>query len=132
MSKIGPAIFRLAGGRNVLYVDTLSIRGVDLSGATLKMQVRLYPDAPSTPLIDLAMAASNAQGLSVTVTTDDDAIPTSVIQIRINKTTMQGMPATNPLGEDAELAYDLTVSGGGFDEGIWFKGPFVVEGSVTR
>lgn len=121
----------LAGGRNVSFKDTITIEGADLSAATLRMQVRLYPDAAGAALVDLTETASPAQGLSVSVDVSG-LLPVSTIEIRMDKATMQALPAAKKLGGDRELAYDLVVSGGGFDEAIWFEGSFTVEGSVTR
>lgn len=129
---IRPATLPLAGSRNVPFSDTITVVGADFSGAaTFRMQVRLYPDAPGVPLIDLTEAALPADGISMTGSLAN-GVYTSVLTITISKATMQTLPAGTADNPNVELAYDIVISGGIFTEAVWFRGPFTVEGSVTR
>lgn len=128
---ITPANLPLRGGRNVTFLDSIQIEGVSLAEATALMQIRLYPDAPGSALIDLTETAPGSQGLSISVE-ETDGVPTSTITIQIARTAMQALPPPPEAGGDTELAYDIVVTGGAFPEAIWFKGSFIVEGSVTR
>src|SRR5687768_9243912 len=79
----------------------IEFRGIDLTGATFTMQVRDTPDAPGLR-IGLVTSVSPAEGISVTVTTVD-GIPYSTVQIRINESTMEALPAAAEYGDDLDL-----------------------------
>jgi hypothetical protein len=129
---IRPATLPLAGGRYEPFVYTIALEAIDLTGATLAMQVRLTPDAPGVPLVDLVLADPPAQGLSFTVN-NAGLIPVSTVKVRINETTMEGMPAASEVGLDTVLAYDLQVTRPGVHEKVrYFRGPFTVEAGVTQ
>ena len=104
--------------------------GYDFTGETFKSEVRAYRDAPDPALITLANAASPGEGISVTVVTTD-GVPTSTVQIRINETTVEGLPFTNPKGTDLELVWDLVI-GAGSAKTRWLEGPFIVHGGSTQ
>lgn len=120
------------------YRDFIEVRGVDLTGATLAMQLRLYRDAPGDPLVSLATTASPAEGLSVEVATVD-GMPVSTIWIRINETTIEGvLPFTvtagspnRKAGSDVTLAHDIVLSGTGIPKARWFQGTATIEAGVT-
>lgn len=112
---------------NKIEVDFV---GYDFTGQTFKAQVRAYQDAPDPALITLENAASPGEGISVTVVTTD-GIPTSTIQLRINETTVEGLPFSNPKGTDLELVWDLTI-GSGSAKTRWLEGPFIVHGGSTQ
>ena len=46
-----PGRLDLAGGRWVPFVQTLTFKGINLTGATFALQVRLTPDTPGPPLV---------------------------------------------------------------------------------
>lgn len=99
------------------FVERIGVKGAVLSDATLAMQIRLYPDAPGSPLVDLATVVSTAQGLSV-ITATSGKLTISVIQTRTNETTIEALPpfpsnGTEP-GQPVVLAWDMLVSGGGY------------------
>lgn len=128
-----PAEQPLLAGRWEPFVDTFVIEALDLTGATLVMQVRKHWDAAGAPLVDLAPAASNAQGLSFTVDTSG-VLPISTIQVRINETTVEALPFSVPArGGNAELVYDLQVTLPGVHEKRrYFRGPFIVVPGGTQ
>ncbi|HYI43721.1 MAG TPA: hypothetical protein VD768_08885 [Sphingomicrobium sp.] len=128
---IKPATLPLSGGRFVPFVYTIALEGEDLTDATMEMHVRHAADVGGDPLVDLDLAAANAQGLSFTVDTSG-AEPVSTIQIRINETTMEGMPAADETGEDAVFAYDLQITRSGHPKAVFFRGTFTVEAGVTQ
>lgn len=114
------------------FVYQIDFEGLDFTGATMAMQVRLYRDAPSAALVSLVNAASNAEGLSLTVATVDDA-PVSTIQIRINETTAEALllNAGKP-GDDIRLVYDLHITGGGFPKTRWIEGDLIIRAGATQ
>ena len=92
-------------------VRTIVFRGLDLTGVALAMQVRLAPDTPGAPLIDLALVTvANAQGLRFTGVTNDGGVPVSTVVLRINETTMKDATKVPYFGEPGAatvLAYGL-------------------------
>jgi hypothetical protein len=129
---IRPANLPLRGGRWEPFVYTIDMPGVDLTGATLGMQVRQYPDQPGAPLVSLEQVPPPAQGITFSVLNG-----TSTIKIRINETTMEGLLplSANPDREpgDIELHYDIQVARPGVHEKArYFRGTFTVEAGVTQ
>lgn len=114
------------------FVYQIDFEGLDFTGATMAMQVRLYRDAPGAPLISLGNAASNAEGLSVSVETVDNA-PVSTVQIRINETTAEALllNAGKP-GDDVRLVYDVHITGGGFPKTRWLEGALIIRAGATQ
>lgn len=130
-----PGHWPLRARRWVPFVELIPFVGIDFTGATFVAQVRLYPDAPGDPLISLANAAANAQGVSVSVTFDDDGLPTSWVQLRINETTIEDtLPFTGAghPGRDVTVAWDLIAIGGGYPKSVWLEGPFNIAPGVSR
>lgn len=117
------------------FAEKIGVRGTDLSGATLRMQLRLYRDAPGPALVDLVNAHPNGQGLSVAVETQD-GVPTSTIQIRVNETTIEQLlpyPASGAEpGAEVALVWDMLVSGAGFAKARWFEGAFTIVPGATQ
>lgn len=131
---ITPGKLDLVAQRWTPYVYVIDFPGLDFTGATMAMDVRLYRDAPGAALVALGNAASNAQGLSVSVATEDD-VTTSSVQIRINETTLEALllnstPAAH--GKDVGLVYDLHITGGGFIKTRWIEGSFTVRAGATQ
>lgn len=101
-------------------VRTIRIHGLDLApiknttaagGQDLLMQVRLAPDTPGDPLINLPLVATtNTEGLRVTDVTVADGVPVSTIELRINEPTMEGLPFEGEVGDPASFAYGLQVT----------------------
>lgn len=116
------------------FVYVIDFEGLDFSAATFASEIRLYRDAPGAALISLANAASNAQGVSVSVTTDG-AVPTSHVQLRINETTLEALllnstPAAH--GKDVRLVWDIHITGGGFIKTRWLEGDFTILAGATH
>ncbi|WEK42993.1 MAG: hypothetical protein P0Y64_16870 [Candidatus Sphingomonas colombiensis] len=107
--------------------------GVDLTGATLRAQVRGYRDAPGAPLVDLSNAALGMQGLSVTTTVDNEtSIATSTVGMAINEVAIESLVKTNPTGGDLCLVWDLHISLAGFDKRRWIAGAFTIRAGATQ
>lgn len=129
---ITPGRLDLSVQRWTPFVYQIDFEGLDFTGATMAMQVRLYRDAPGAPLISLGNAASNAEGLSLSVATVAGA-PVSTVQIRINETTAESLllNAGKP-GEDVRLVYDLHITGGGFPKTRWIEGALTIRAGATQ
>lgn len=109
---------------------TIDFVGQDFTGQTFKSEVRSYQDAPDPALISLANAASPGEGISVSVATVG-GVTTSTVEIRINETTIEGLPFTNPRGTDFEAVWDLVI-GSGSAKTRWLEGVFTVHGGSTQ
>ena len=98
----------------------------DLTGGSAYMQVRVLPDAPGDPLIDLAPAALYSPGTYISVSGTD-----SSIRIQINEPEMRALPAAAETGTDLTLYYDLIIEHGG-QKYVLVRGKFVVIAGVTQ
>lgn len=149
-----PGRLDLEGGRWVPFVHTLTMRGVDLTGATFAMQVRLTGDASGSALVDLATVATAAEeGVRLiyggTDTIDNhiaagrlsevpdgsaggDSLALTQLGIRINETTMEGLPFPTERGDDATLAWDMHITPSGALKQVWLEGSFTVKAGVTQ
>lgn len=129
---ITPGKLDLVAQRWTPYVYVIDFPGIDFTGATMAMDVRLYRDAPGAAQIALTNAASNAQGLSVSVATVSGVV-TSSVQIRINETALEDLllSAAGP-GKDVALVYDLHITGGGLPKTRWVEGSFTIRAGATQ
>lgn len=149
-----PASLPLSGGRWVPFVEVLRLRGIDLTGADFRMQIRLYPDAPGDPLLDIGAVSSAAeQGLRMiyagSETIDQhvaaarldsvppgslggDTLTMTILEIRIFDTTMSGLPYPPERGDDNALSHDIHITPANSFAQTWFAGPFNVLSGVTK
>lgn len=122
----------LGGRRWEAYVKTLRFAGVDLTGATFLMDLRLYRNAPGAPALALRTVTNgNAEGLRLVAVEQVDGRPVSVVSIKINETTIEGLPYIGEAGADAVLVYDLQVDRPGGYKRVWLEGEFWVLAAVT-
>ena len=149
-----PGKLDLAGGRWVPFVCTLRMKGVNLTGADYRMQIRLTFDALGAALIDIgAVATAAEQGVRLiyggtdTITNHVTAgrlasIPAgslgsaslalSLVGIRINETVMEAMPFPGERGQDAILAWDIHITPAGGIKQKYLGGIFTVEAGATQ
>ena len=130
-----PVVEDLYAYRWTPFLELFPIEGIDLTGATLAMEVRPYRDAPGSALITLAPAVSSAEGLSLSVATAG-GIPTTTIAVRINETTIEALlpfPASGvEPGANVSLVYDMHITATGLGKRRWFEGAFIVVPGVTH
>jgi len=146
--------YDLAADRWVACVRTLSFVGKDLTGATFASHVRLTKDATGAPLVTLGNAASAAaEGLRVinvaTATIAQhiangwltvpppgyeltDTVTITQVGLRINETTMEGLPFPAERGQDATLQWDLHITPTGKDKDKYLGGDFIVKAGATE
>lgn len=110
---------------------TIDFVGYNFTGATFLAEFRTFRDAPNPALISLSNATSPSQGISVSVATVG-GIPTSTVEIRIDETTIEGLPFTNPRGAGFGLVWDLVIIGGGLPKSRWIEGNALVHGGSTQ
>lgn len=93
-------------------VWTMRFIGWDLTGVDLRMQVRMRPDTPGAPLIDLGTVTSDsAEGLNLAGVTTEGGVPVSEVRGRIDKSTMDNLPYLGEVGDDAVFAYSIALDG---------------------
>jgi hypothetical protein len=120
------------------FFQTLTFKGVDLTGATLHAQIRQTADAVGDPLIDLPQTSTaGAEGLRFVGVDSSGIVPVSTIEMRILAATMADSskapePPLSRLGTNVALAWDLVVTPSGGDKQRWLYGPFIIVAGVTR
>lgn len=147
----------LQADRDLWFVsDPIVFTEEDWTGGTFRMQVRLEPDMPGSPLASLATVTTAVQGVQLTYAGSDtvanhiaagrmtaqdastlgyattDTLTLSIVVLRINSTTMSAMPAAPETGDDLTLYYDLLATVAPLPEQKRLYGPFVVKGTVTQ
>ncbi len=122
----------LGGRRWQRYGKTLRFAGVDLTGADMRLQIRLYRNAPGTPVIDLSTVTNgNAEGLRLIGVEQVNGKPVSTVALVINETTMESTPFMGEAGDDSMFAYDMQVTPAGGYKQVWLEGEFWVLAAVT-
>lgn len=110
----------------------LRFKRLDLTGAEMRVQVRLYPDAGGAPLIALSnVSEPRVLGLWLRDVEVVDGQPLSVVEFFIPEALIEGLPNTE-LGQDLELAWDMTIKPIGGVEQKRLFGPFTVIAGVTK
>jgi hypothetical protein len=149
-----PAAIDIEADRWVACIRELPIVGADLTGAELAMHVRLIPDATGDPLVSLGtVSTSTAQGLRVAYAGTDtvnnhiaagrlreapsglagaDAVAVTVLGIRVNETTMEGLPFPDERGDTVTLAYDIHITPAGGTKDKYAGGSFIVRPGATQ
>lgn len=130
---IYPGVLALRCFDTLGFDDGISIIGIDLTGAEVLMQVRLYPGAAGDPLIALEMVedVSIDEGLDVSVDFSP-GYPVSTIRWRIDRGTIGNLPQPAKAAADSVLAYDIITTGVGFEQCALVRGDFIVERGVTE
>ncbi|MDB5733213.1 MAG: hypothetical protein JWQ03_3108 [Variovorax sp.] len=133
---ITPGTLNLRAGRHVPFTYTMDFVGIDLTGADLQAQVRLKPDTPGSPLIDLPDGVlSGATGLRFLSVSTTDGIPTSIVTMFITEADMEDgakVPSAVEPGDDVTLSWDMQITPSGGVKSVYLRGAFIVEGGVTQ
>ena len=149
-----PAGLDIRADRWVACIRTMAFVDFDFTDAEFSAQVRAVPDVSGTPLVDLATVGSAAsEGVrliyagSATVTAHMAAgrlpevppgmegstvVTVSQLGIRINETTMEGLPFPGEYGDDKLLYWDLHITPSGGIKDKYAGGQFVVRAGVTQ
>lgn len=149
-----PARYNIGADRWVACIRSFSFIGVDFTDAVFAAQVRLTGDAIGSPLVDLATVGSGAsEGVYLTYGGTDtianhiaagrlyevpdgyqstDSVALSVVGLRINETTMEGLPFPGERGDDAELVWDMHITPSGGIKDKWIGGDFIVRAGATQ
>lgn len=129
-----PGTLTLTVYRNVPFLDSIRFVGLDFTGGTFAMQVRLLPGTAGDPLLSLTNATAGLQGLSVAVT-EESGLDVSTLTIQIDEATIDALlPASSngqKAGTDVALFYDLIITGAGLPKTRWLEGSFIIAEGVT-
>jgi hypothetical protein len=121
----------IGADRYTACVRTIRLVGIDATNANPRMQVRLIEDTPGLALVDLQQQqVKTAEGLFIESVVIENGVPVTTLLVRINKTTMKGLPYAGELGSATTLAYDLIGTFGG-DERRLIYGNLVILPGVT-
>lgn len=114
------------------FVETIDFVGLDLTGATMKMQVRDRKDGGFVRA-DLTTVPSNGtEGVSLVSVVTTAGVPTSRLSIRINEPTMEAMSAATEPGEDAQIWWDIHITPAGGVKFVALEGPFIIMAGSTQ
>jgi len=143
----------MSADRWVACIRTFAFVGLDFTGATFASHVRLTKDAVGAPLVTLANASAGAEGIRVIAVTTatvaehiaagridsvppgytlTDTIAVSEVGLRINETTMEGLPFPPERGDDALLAWDMLITPSGGIKDKYLGGDFIVRAGATQ
>lgn len=111
------------------FKHIIEFQRVDLVGMDARLQVRSRFDQAGLPLIDLVVTPSG-EGISIYAGTAPGMTSTNV-EIRINETTIEGLPFADPRGGEWRGVWDLHV-GTGVTKKRWLQGAFVVRPGATQ
>ena len=117
-------------GRYVPYTDYLEIEGYDFTGATVKAQVRDRKNGGQVRADLAQVTTAAAEGIRIDDVVVTEGVPTTRIAWRVNETTMEAMPKTDP-GADVELWFDIHLTPIGELKFVLLGGRFLVEAGVT-
>lgn len=151
---ITPGRYDIGADRWVACIRTFAFLGLDFTGAVFVTHVRLTPDATGSPLVSLATVGSlAAEGISLLYAGTDtitnhvtaarlgeipdgfvgtDSVTLSQIGLRINETTMEGLPFPAERGDDAVLAWDMHITPSGGVKDKYIGGTFTVRAGATE
>jgi len=131
---INAAQVALTANRWTPFAYIIAVQGVDLTNANLHAQVRLYPNAPGTPVIDLPPVTDpTVLGVRLMAVDTTGALPISYIRLQIPGASLgSALPSGDEISDDLTLAWDMVVTLPGYTEARWLYGPFTVAAGVTQ
>jgi len=133
---IHPGTRDLVAQRFTPFIHAIDFIGYDFTGATFKMEVRQYRDQAGAALISLIGASAGSEGISVSVATDDDGIPTSTVTIQIDEATLEAvLPYPDSgvkAGSDVALVWDIHITPSGGTKTRWLQGAFILAAGATQ
>lgn len=93
------------------YEYPIRVIGIDLTAATLALDVRLQGDTPGSPLIALRRVTTAVEGIRIAGVAVVDGTPISDVRIRIERPSLQGLDYTGDFGEAAQFEYAFLIAG---------------------
>ncbi|MBB3910828.1 sialate O-acetylesterase [Sphingomonas desiccabilis] len=123
----------MAFRRNNVRTFTIRLKGVDLTGKTMRQQVRLAPDTPGAPVIALeTVTSATAEGLRLAAVEVVDGAPVSTIIGRYNLTTMRDkLPYGGEVGDDYPMVHEIEIDGKTRFYGRWVARATVLDSEAA-
>lgn len=124
----------LAGARSVpMTAPELEFifEGFDLTDATFRLEVRDRRNGGQLRAGLDTVTTSAAEGVQLLSVDTADGVTTSIVHARINETTMEAMPESDP-GEDETIWWGLHITPSGGVKFEAFEGPFTIKASAVE
>lgn len=127
----------IRANKRVPFDDDIVLLGVNYSAAAFAMEIRNEPGDQGAALVTLGTTAAPAQGISCAYNAgfvDPETgvvVGASLIRIRINEATLEGLPYDSDPAEPRTYYYDLHVTPSGGKKYVFCAGSFVVQPGVT-
>lgn len=130
----------LSGDRWTPFDAIIRFEGIDLTNAVMEAHIRQDFDSPGSPLVDLdTVLTANTQGIRLLSVVTENGAKVSTVQMRVNETTMEGLPTADELGKDAKLAWDILINPSAVlnthlpaVKQRYLRGSFTVEAGATQ
>jgi hypothetical protein len=95
-----------------VYEFPLRVIGPNLTGVSVRAQVRIERDTPGAPLVALELVTNgNAEGIRLASATLVDGRWINDLRVRLNKSTRQALPYSGELGDATALRWALAIAG---------------------
>lgn len=133
-------VFPIVIDKRAPQLVTIAYVGPDYSSAAFLMEIRQNPGDTGTPLVSLATAAANAQGLSAVFDSafefvdNDGALvtaPATIVTVRLNESTTEGLALGTPRKKPTQLHYDMHINPVGGRKFVAVRGAFVIDPGTT-
>ena len=134
-----PAIIPLTANKRVPFDQTIALMAWNLTGATLKMEIRAQPGGQGAALVTLNTVAPPAQGLSIAwdaaYPDPDGVLPAgaSLLRILIDETVLEGLSYNVDPAKPLPLWYDIHVTplDTALSKFVYSSGEFFIDPGVT-
>lgn len=126
----------LTAWKRTPYGEDIAFIGPDWTGDDLKMEIRNLPGDTGDPLVSLARVSGSGEGLSTDydpaypVPRTTTTAPATILTIRVNETTLEGLLPAAPTSAPLQLFYDVHV-GNGSAKRVVIQGTFTISPGVT-
>lgn len=123
--------------KRVPYDDVIPKMGVDYTGYTPLMHVRLEPGQTGTPLITLGASTAGSQGIAISYDADypdpfgELSDGATIVQIIIDEATLEALALNTPASTPLVLYYDIHLTPSAGKKFIYCEGTFTIPPGVT-
>lgn len=122
--------------KRVPFDNVLPVIGIDYTGASFAMHVRNDYGDTGDPIIEIGDSVSGSEGLSVTYgdyadPVTGETVQASIIRIKINETTIEGIDLAVDEADDLRLVYDIHLTPSGGSKFVLCRGPFIITPGST-
>lgn len=123
----------LRGARSAALIATIVIDGVDLTGATFRLEVRDRRDGGELRAGLDTVSSAASEGVRIVDVDTSGALPVTTLSIRFNETTMEAMPTEgngSEPGDDMPLWWGMHITPAGGIKFLAYDSTFTVEAST--